>query len=877
MSGDETPHRRLDLLIPSWLENKDAFAQTEDMNFGAIAIIAASNLAFAACCLLIFEGTRRGGSTAFYPKMSWCPAQTPSLLPTKGFGAWFWPLLAIDDTTVLRCAGVDGLLHLRAMKLGLRVFGKFIIIGFGILIPINLSCSRLDASKYVDLNLFSQCTLSNVPARDAKLWIHLGASYLLAFITMRALARECRIYTKLRHRYLASPDAAHHRTVLVERIPRELRSNARLTAYFSSMYPARVAGVRFVQDLSVLEKLVARRLRVATALERALAQRHYEATGQALPRGARLLSFFFRVDPSSGAVAEQRRALEQLNGQVGQEKLKRVRAMKRRDRPSYGEEERVEAQRYVVDFLRRTRRWSIGGVPEGSGLNSRNVQGCGIHNSSSDHIRSHSSSSSRRQGVGVDDYDRHVGNPSPRKGNGATGRPGGSDFVDDDEESAPFTMPFEDSEEEEDSDDETAESSGVGDTERTEWNRNMCSRLLLVFEYATSATSLLKDVTRVLNANWKNRRKVATSDDFSKDFERRFRVQGGDRGHETSSLLHEKEDGVSQQLPAALTNDGRVMSKAFVTFKTLSAATVARQVTHYAKPGGMSVRGAPEGRDIFWSNLYMAKQESLYRRIIIHGLLAVALVAYVVPVTLINFIASPNALRSLIPWVDLLCRKSYLINTTVHMIQPMLIMGLMALLPPMILGLGYWEGNAAMSWAQLQQTSRYFTFLVLNVLLVSTVAGSVISAVTRLLEEPTVRRDRPRKTSIVLFFFFFIRPFSLCSSDLSYPSFLHQLSFKMLADGLPKVSGFFCCYLLMKGLSGMSMELARVIPLVQHILKRLIYPALTARDRRAEVIGTRDFDCPGWLPFGKLTAEYLLIVVVTMSYACLSPVILLPA
>ena len=99
----------------------------------------------------------------------------------------------------------------------------------------------------------------------------------------------------------------------------------------------------------------------------------------------------------------------------------------------------------------------------------------------------------------------------------------------------------------------------------------------------------------------------------------------------------------------------------------------------------------------------------------------------------------------------------------------------------------------------------------------------------------------------------------------------------MLADGLPKVSGFFCCYLLMKGLSGMSMELARVIPLMQHILKRLIYPALTARDRRAEVIGTRDFDCPGWLPFGKLTAEYLLIVVVTMSYACLSPVILLPA
>ena len=128
----------------------------------------------------------------------------------------------------------------------------------------------------------------------------------------------------------------------------------------------------------------------------------------------------------------------------------------------------------------------------------------------------------------------------------------------------------------------------------------------------------------------------------------------------------------------------------------------------------------------------------------------------------------------------------------------------------------------------------------MNVFLVSTVAGSVITTISRLLEEPTV-------------------------------------SFKMLADGLPKVSGFFCCYLLMKGLSGMSMELARVVPAAQHILKRLIYPSATARDRRAEVLGTREFDNPGWFPFGKYCGQDLLIVVVTMSYACLAPVILLPA
>ena len=130
----EEGRRRLDFLIPKWLENKDAFAQTEDMGFGAIAIIAASNLAFAACCILIYEGARKGNGEAFYPKMKWSPGQTPKPLPITGFMSWLWPLLAIDDQTVLRCAGVDGVIYLRAMKLGMRVFGTFIIVGFGILV-----------------------------------------------------------------------------------------------------------------------------------------------------------------------------------------------------------------------------------------------------------------------------------------------------------------------------------------------------------------------------------------------------------------------------------------------------------------------------------------------------------------------------------------------------------------------------------------------------------------------------------------------------------------------------------------------------------------------------------------------------------------------
>lgn len=69
--------RRLDILIPGYLENPDAFAQTRDMDFSAILTIAASNLIFALGCLVVFEVFRRNPeSVAFFPKVLWRPHLT---------------------------------------------------------------------------------------------------------------------------------------------------------------------------------------------------------------------------------------------------------------------------------------------------------------------------------------------------------------------------------------------------------------------------------------------------------------------------------------------------------------------------------------------------------------------------------------------------------------------------------------------------------------------------------------------------------------------------------------------------------------------------------------------------------------------------------
>ena len=69
------------------------------------------------------------------------------------------------------------------------------------------------------------------------------------------------------------------------------------------------------------------------------------------------------------------------------------------------------------------------------------------------------------------------------------------------------------------------------ETERAEWNRNTCSRLLLVFEYATSTMSMVKDLPRVLS--WETRRRhrrdKGHDDDLQKGREGTFILNGN--GH----------------------------------------------------------------------------------------------------------------------------------------------------------------------------------------------------------------------------------------------------------------------------------------------------------------------------------------------------------
>ena len=82
--------------------------------------------------------------------------------------------------------------------------------------------------------------------------------------------------------YLAEGDADMNpqtqHSLIVEEIPRELRSDTALYSYFDTLFPGKVHSAAVVLHLPELDKLVAKRKRVLRRLEKSHA--YLEATGR---------------------------------------------------------------------------------------------------------------------------------------------------------------------------------------------------------------------------------------------------------------------------------------------------------------------------------------------------------------------------------------------------------------------------------------------------------------------------------------------------------------------------------------------------------------------------------------------------------------------
>jgi hypothetical protein len=282
-----------------------------------------------------------------------------------------------------------------------------------------------------------------------------------------------------------------------------------------------------------------------------------------------------------------------------------------------------------------------------------------------------------------------------------------------------------------------------------------------------------------------------------------------------------------------------VTDKAFIVMRTFAAATIAIQSMHSSKPGAMQVSTAPEPRDILWGNIYVSKGATRTRSFIGDFLVLLIISFYVVPVALVSLLVSESALVSSSPRLAQLDQATLLFSTAIAMVQPLCIVALQQLLPPIFIGIGKLEGLVSFSEVQMRAFSRYFLFQVLNVFLVTTVAGSIFDTIAIIVENP-------------------------------------EMAFELLGNSLPRMSSFFITFVTIKSFFGLGFELVRTMSLVQATIRYICVPNPTLRTSRGVIAGMRAIDDPGWFPFHKILAQDMLVVVISVVFAVVAPLVLLP-
>jgi hypothetical protein len=117
--------------------------------------------------------------------------------------------------------------------------------------------------------MLDRLSIGSLSYNDLRLWAAVLASFGMTVACMHLLVIEYRVYTLRRHQFLSKLDTQQY-SVLVDHIPRHLRSHTALRHYFETIFPGQVLAVYLVVECRALEHLTAERVAVRNALEHAM-------------------------------------------------------------------------------------------------------------------------------------------------------------------------------------------------------------------------------------------------------------------------------------------------------------------------------------------------------------------------------------------------------------------------------------------------------------------------------------------------------------------------------------------------------------------------------------------------------------------------------
>eukprot|EP00051_Salpingoeca_urceolata_P024318 m.425744 g.425744 ORF g.425744 m.425744 type:complete len:717 (+) comp20220_c0_seq3:144-2294(+) len=293
--------------------------------------------------------------------------------------------------------------------------------------------------------------------------------------------------------------------------------------------------------------------------------------------------------------------------------------------------------------------------------------------------------------------------------------------------------------------------------------------------------------------------------------------------------LDELNEEIAKAQEEAKSSEGG--SSGFVVFQSRKSAVTLSQVNSFGVPGNWTAEQAPESRDVKWANLFMGYYARLLRGILVSCATWALVVLWVIPVAFVSALTTLESLGDLgADWlVDLVETSDVLKGFLEGFLPTLALIIFMALLPPILTALTSAEGVASFGLISKGMMTKLYLFYLINVFVVSLLAGSVFDQLDPIIEDP--------------------------SSIIS-----------LLGNSVPTTGIFFTTYVMILALSQFPMALLRVGPLIVSWIK-LKWLAKTRREQEAAWY-------PGPYDVGRYLPVQLLVALLALVYASSAPIIL---
>lgn len=683
------------------------------------------------------------------PRTYLVPEKERTKPPPSGILAWIWAVFKVPNAEFMQKCGLDAYFFLRFLRTLLRIFIPLACVILPILLPINYHNGRGDefaVGRYAgqsNVTGLDQLAFGNVrPDQTNRYWAHLILAVFLIIYVCYVFYDELRGYIRVRQAYLTSPQhrlRASATTVLVTGIPLKWLSEKALDGLYD-VFPGGVRNIWINRNYDALQEKVKLRDKMARRLEEA------ETTLIKKAKKAQLKQLKRQQNRSDRAQQQQRDDAEALQ-------------MAQSDGLTSGDPHQVKHNIFEATHDGAGRGPSGGRKPwipvpvvgqgldtVGHGLNRFGqtlVQGLKqVEAGVEDRLNTTAgfdpslAAEERRQGAlegpvpdesNIHPAFRTISTDYANRAQPTTGAEDGSSGARSEDNTVAFNKEF--------------EKDGFGDPVWKKYLREKDRETMRTPIILRSWMPSLPFVGKKVDVIYYCRKMVAE-----------LNVE----------IEHDQQH--PEQYP--------LMNSAFVQFNEQVAAHMACQSVSHHMPKQMAPRVVEiSPNDVIWDNMSLRWWERYIRTALIVILVGGLIVGWAIPVSFTGFLAQLNSLADLFEWLRWIkTLPQWLISLIQGVMPPIVLAGLMALLPVILRALAKEQGVPNGMGVELSVQNYYFAFLFVQIFLVASLASGITSAIRQLYDNfgsaPELLATNLPRASNYFFSYMILQAFSVSAGGL---------------------------------------------------------------------------------------------------------------